>query len=99
MSAMSDVFLCGGDCVEDVNESEYHLRESPEIFGCFSSFLCFFRAFLMGLALFFGIHWSIHPSIIFVEMWLIFVSRFALIISWLAVIVSRFDFSVSWFAV
>ena len=50
MSAMSDVFLCGGDCVEDVNESEYHLRESPEIFGCFSSFLCFFRTFLMGLA-------------------------------------------------
>ena len=31
MSAMSDVFLCGGDCVEDVNESEYHLRESPEV--------------------------------------------------------------------
>ena len=31
MSAMSDVFLCGGDCVEDVNRSECHLRESPEI--------------------------------------------------------------------
>ena len=30
MSAMSDVFLCGGDCVEDVNRSECHLRESPE---------------------------------------------------------------------
>ncbi|WP_373172389.1 hypothetical protein [Prevotella merdae] len=29
MSAMSDVFLCGGDCVEDVNRSECHLRESP----------------------------------------------------------------------
>ena len=26
MSAMSDVFLCGGDCVEDVNRSECHLR-------------------------------------------------------------------------
>ena len=31
MSAMSDVFLCGGDCVEDDNRSECHLRESPEI--------------------------------------------------------------------
>ena len=31
MSAMSDVFLCGSDCVEDVNRSECHLRESPEI--------------------------------------------------------------------
>ena len=31
MSAMTDVFLCGGDCVEDVNRSECHLRESPEI--------------------------------------------------------------------
>ena len=31
VSAMSDVFLCGGDCVEDVNRSECHLRESPEI--------------------------------------------------------------------
>ena len=31
MSAMSDVFLCGGDCVEDINRSECHLRESPEI--------------------------------------------------------------------
>ncbi len=31
MSALSDVFLCGGDCVEDVNRSECHLRESPEI--------------------------------------------------------------------
>ncbi len=31
MSAMSDVFLCGGDCVEDVNRNECHLRESPEV--------------------------------------------------------------------
>ena len=31
ISAMSDVFLCGGDCVENVNRSECHLRESPEI--------------------------------------------------------------------
>ena len=31
MLAMSDVFLCGGDCVEDVNRSECHLRESPEV--------------------------------------------------------------------
>ena len=31
ISAMSDVFLCGGDCVEDVNRSECHLRESPEV--------------------------------------------------------------------
>lgn len=31
MSAISDVFLCGGDCVEDVNRSECHLRESPEV--------------------------------------------------------------------
>ena len=31
MSALSDVFLCGGDCVEDVNRSESHLRASPEI--------------------------------------------------------------------
>lgn len=31
MSAMSDVFLCGGDCVEDVNRSECNLRISPEI--------------------------------------------------------------------
>ena len=31
MSAMSDVFFCGGDCVEDVNRSECHPRESPEI--------------------------------------------------------------------
>ena len=31
MSAMSDVFLCGSDCVENVNRSECHLRESPEI--------------------------------------------------------------------
>ena len=31
MYAMSDVFLCGGDCVEDVNRSECHLRESPEV--------------------------------------------------------------------
>ena len=26
MSAMSDVFLLGGDCVENVNRSECHLR-------------------------------------------------------------------------
>ena len=31
MSAMSDVFLCDGDCVEDVNRSECHMRESPEV--------------------------------------------------------------------
>ncbi len=31
MSAMSYVFLCGGDCVEDVNRNECHLRESPEV--------------------------------------------------------------------
>ena len=31
VSAMSDVFLCGGDCVEDVNRSECHLRKSPEV--------------------------------------------------------------------
>ena len=31
MSAMSNVFLRGGDCVEDVNRSECHLRESPEV--------------------------------------------------------------------
>ena len=31
MSTMSDVFLCGGDCVEDVNRSECHLRESPKV--------------------------------------------------------------------
>ena len=31
MSAMSDVFLCGGDCVKDVNRSDCHLRELPEI--------------------------------------------------------------------
>lgn len=31
MLVLSDVFLCGGDCVEDVNRSECHLRESPEI--------------------------------------------------------------------
>lgn len=31
MSAMSDVFLCGGDCVEDVYRNECHLRESHEI--------------------------------------------------------------------
>ena len=30
MSAMSDVSLCGGDCGENVNRSECHLRESPE---------------------------------------------------------------------
>ena len=28
---MSAMFLCGGDCVEDVNRSECRLRESPEI--------------------------------------------------------------------
>ena len=28
MSDMSDVFLCGGDCVEAVNRSECHLRIS-----------------------------------------------------------------------
>ena len=28
MSAISDVFLCGDDCVEDVNRSECHLRIS-----------------------------------------------------------------------
>ena len=59
----------------------------------------FFPHFLMGLALFFGIHSPIYASIIFVAMWLVSVSRFALIISWLAIIVSWFDFSVSWFAV
>ena len=31
VSAMSDVFLCGGDCVEDVNRSECHMRESPDV--------------------------------------------------------------------
>lgn len=31
ISAMSDVFLCGGNCVEDANRSECHLRESPEV--------------------------------------------------------------------
>ena len=31
MSAMSDVFLCDGDCVEDVNRSECHMRESPNM--------------------------------------------------------------------
>ena len=31
ISAMSDVFLCGGDCVEDAHRSECHLRESPEV--------------------------------------------------------------------
>ena len=53
----------------------------------------------MGLAWFFGIHSPIYVSIIYVAMWFIPVSWFALIISWLAVIVSWFDFSVSWFAV
>lgn len=31
VSALLDVYLCGGDCVEDVNRSECHLRESPEV--------------------------------------------------------------------
>ena len=31
MSAISDVFLCDGDCMEDVNRRECLLRESPEI--------------------------------------------------------------------
>ncbi len=31
MSAISDVFLCDGDCREDVNRRECLLRESPEI--------------------------------------------------------------------
>ena len=29
ISALFDVFLCGGDCVEDLNRSECHLREYP----------------------------------------------------------------------
>ena len=28
ISAMPDVFLCGGDCVENINRNECHLRES-----------------------------------------------------------------------
>ena len=32
MSAMSDVFLCGGNCMEDVNRSECHLREFLLVF-------------------------------------------------------------------
>ena len=31
MSAMSDVFLCGGACGKDVNRSECHLRETARI--------------------------------------------------------------------
>lgn len=31
ISALLDVYLCGGDCVEDVNRSECHLRESPNV--------------------------------------------------------------------
>ena len=31
VSALLDVYLCGGDCVEDVNRRECHLRESPEV--------------------------------------------------------------------
>ena len=31
VSALLDVYLCGGDCVEDVNRGECHLRESPEV--------------------------------------------------------------------
>lgn len=30
LSALLDVYLCGGDCVEDANRRECHLRESPE---------------------------------------------------------------------
>ena len=52
MSTMSDVFLCGGDCVEDVNGSEYHLQESPEIFGVFRRF-CVFLHFFDGFGLIF----------------------------------------------
>ena len=37
---MSDVFLCGGDCVEDVNRSERHLRESPVLFGDRYTYRC-----------------------------------------------------------
>ena len=31
MSAISDVFLCGGACVENVNRSEWYLCESSEV--------------------------------------------------------------------
>lgn len=31
VTALLDVYLCGGDCVEDVNRKECHLRESPGI--------------------------------------------------------------------
>ena len=31
VSALLDVYLCGGACVEDVNRRECHLRESPEV--------------------------------------------------------------------
>lgn len=31
VSALLDVYLCGGNCVEDVNRSECHLRESPNV--------------------------------------------------------------------
>ena len=30
VSALLDVYLYGGDCVEDVNSSVYHLHESPD---------------------------------------------------------------------
>ena len=29
VSALFDIYLCCADCVEDVNRSECHLRESP----------------------------------------------------------------------
>lgn len=31
VAALLDVYLCGGDCVEDVNRKECHLRETPDI--------------------------------------------------------------------
>ena len=30
VSSMLDVYLCGGNCVEDVNRKECHLRETPD---------------------------------------------------------------------